>query len=96
MHIIMIMDRTKAIRLLHMLDTYCKQEGIYKGKGMKFSHNRSMRLIWLAKQVMDRYHGVVLEEEGVRYLCNNPKYLKKWAMLESLRKVDPLKSTYKI
>lgn len=83
----MTLTKERAIELLNKLDSYCKD------KGIKISPNKSVRLIWCAKEIINRYHSVVLEENGVRYLCNNPKYLKKWAGLESLKKVTPLNET---
>jgi len=54
------------------------------------THNKSMMFNELALDVMRRYTYVILLDESGKYLCNNPKYLKKWAMFESLRNVKPL------
>lgn len=83
----MTLTKEKAIELLNKLDSYCKDNGI------KINASKSVRLIYLAKEIINRYHSVILEENGTRYLCNNPKYLKKWARLESLKKVSPLNET---
>lgn len=85
----MTLTKEKAMELLDKLDSYCKD------KGIKINSNKSVRFIWYAEKIINRYHSVILVENGTRYLCNNPKYLKKWARQESLKKVSPLKEVYK-
>ena len=80
----MILTRKKAAELLFALAAY------YKRNNIEISHNKSIRTIELAKEVIKRYTYVVLIDKGGKYLCNNPKYLKKWAMFESLKNVKPL------
>lgn len=80
----MILDLTKAKELLQALDAYCRYNHIKLPKG------QSVRYIALAKIVMDRYHSIVIASEGCKYLCNNPKYLKKFALGESLKKTPLL------
>lgn len=84
----MILTRKKAAELLFALAAY------YKRNNIQITHNKSMKFIELAKTVMLRYGYVLLvENKGKsieKYLCNNPKYLKKWAMFESLKNVKPL------
>ena len=81
----MILTRKKAAELLFALATYYKQNNI------KATRNKSMKFIELAEDVIERYTYVILLDESGKYLCNSPKYLKKWAMFESLRKVKPLR-----
>lgn len=81
----MILTRKKAAELLFALAAYYKQNNI------KITHNKSMKFIELAKDVIERYTYVLLIDRNGKYLCNNPKYLKKWAMFESLRNINPLK-----
>lgn len=80
----MILTRNKAFELLHALDIYCKSNKIPMPK------NKSLRYIQLAKIVFNRYKSVALIQGNTKILCNNPKYLKKWAMEESLNNVKPL------
>lgn len=76
----MTLTKEKACLLLTKLEKYCVGKGIIKGK------NKSMRLLDTAKIIMRRYGSVVLVEgNGTKYLCNNAKYLKKWALGESLK-----------
>lgn len=80
----MILTRKKAAELLFALAAY------HKRNNMKISQDKSLRTIELAGKVIERYTYVILVDKGSKYLCNNPKYLKKWAMLESLHNVKPL------
>lgn len=85
----MILTRKKAAELLFALAAY------YKRNNIQITHNKSMKFIELAKVVMQRYDYVLLvefhrEKSIEKYLCNNPKYLKKWAMFESLKNIKPL------
>lgn len=80
----MVLTRNKAIELLNALDVYCKR------KKISLPRNKSMRYIRLAKIIFARYKSVALINENTKFLCNNPKYLKKWAMHESLKGVEPL------
>lgn len=77
----MILDRKKAATLLDRLESHCK------GKGIELPKNKSMRYIELAKAVIKRFHSVVLvEDNGTKYSCNNPKYLKRWALEQKITK----------
>lgn len=80
----MILTRKKAAELLFALAKF------YKKNKIPITHNKSMKFNELALDVMRRYTYVILLDESGKYLCNNPKYLKKWAMFESLRNVKPL------
>ena len=80
----MILTRNKAFELLHALDIYCKSNKIPMPK------NKSLRYIQLAKIVFKHYRSIALVDESTKFLCNSPKYLKKWALHESLRNISPL------
>lgn len=75
----MILTKEKALLLFIKLEDYCKKNKV------SLSHNKSMRLIELAKIVMRRYGSIVLLDNKTKFLCNNAKYLKKWTFGESLK-----------
>ena len=77
----MILTRAKAVSLFQKLNDYCKE------------HHIKIRLnyIGLAKIVMQRYRYVILvNDRHDKFICNNPKFLKKWTLNESLKHVSPL------
>lgn len=77
----MVLDKDKAFKLLKALNAHCRQKHIVLHRGK----------ISLAKIIMDRYKYVVLmKDDGTKYLCNNPKHLKKFAMQENVKKANPL------
>lgn len=80
----MILTRKKATKLLEALEKYCKEKKIF------ISKNKSIRLIKLSKIIIDRYKSVVLVQGKTKFICNDAKYLKKWALHESIRKMQPL------
>ena len=80
----MILTRKKALKLLEALDKYCKKHKI------TMSRNKSIRYIELAKLVFQRYKTVVLIQGNTKFICNSPKFLKKWVLKESLRNMNPL------
>ena len=80
----MVLTRNKAIKLLNALEAYCKSKKIFLSK------NKSIRYIHLAKIIFVRYKSVILISGNTKFICNNPKYLKKWAMHESLKGISPL------
>ncbi len=70
----MTLDRQKARLLLEKLGYFC----MYKGIGLP--KDDSLRQIELARMVIQRYGAVVLmDDDGSKFLCNNHKYLKRWA-----------------
>lgn len=79
----MILTRDKATRLLCCLEEFCK------GKGITLPRNKDERYIKLAKMVMQRYGSVVLVDDVCKTLCNNPKALKRWVMLNSTKNTLP-------
>lgn len=80
----MVLTKDKALELLKALNKYCKKHKI------AMSRNKSIRYIELAKIVMERYSYVILMHKGTKFICNSPKFLKKWALHESLRNITPL------
>lgn len=81
----MVLTRKKGADLLFALRKF------YKTNDIKLSKNKSMSSIELCADIIHRYTYVLLVENKKKYLCNNPKYLKKWIMFESLRNLEPLK-----
>lgn len=79
----MILTKEKAKELLEALDKYCKKHKII------MSRNKSIRYIELAKFVFQRYKTVILILGNTRFVCNSPKFLKKWALKESLKNIRP-------
>ncbi len=76
----MILTQNKAILLFEALEEYCKKHLIH------LSHYKSVRLNKIAKIIIHRYNTVILlDTKGNKYLCNNAKYLKKWAYGDSLK-----------
>lgn len=84
----MVLNKEKAILLLEKLEEHCVLKGI-----IKIPKSKVMRDYETVEIILRRYGCVVLEDDnGDRYLCNNPKYLKKWTLGESLSKAGrPLK-----
>ena len=81
----MILTRAKAISLFLKLDKYCKEHHL------KIKSKSCGNYIGLAKIIMQRYRYVILvNEKHDRFICYNPKYLKKWALGETLKHVSPL------
>ncbi len=77
----MTLDRQKARLLLEKLEWFC----MYKGIGLP--KDKSLRQIELARMVMQRYGTVVLlDDNGSKFLCNNHKYLKRWAYRQAASK----------
>lgn len=74
----MILSRKKAAELLFALGTF------YKRKGME-----NIDFSFLSKDIIDRFSIVLIIDNGKRYLCNNPKYLKKFAMYEDTANDNP-------
>lgn len=85
----MKLTKEKALLLFQKLEEYCKRNKI------ELSPHKSIRLHRIAKIIMQRYGSVIIvNDNGNKYLCNNAKYLKKWAMGESLGNAgSPLKLT---
>lgn len=84
----MVLTRIKAIDLLYKLNVYCRQHHVDLPK------NKSIRLIAIAKIVIDRYGSVILKDNTGSYLCNNPKHLKKFALQESFKHASPFVTPY--
>ncbi len=83
--IAMILTRATAFSLFQKLDNFCKENGI------KVATNANGRYIRLARIILQRYKYVILVKKNHdKVICYSPKYLKKWAMKESLKKVSPL------
>ena len=80
----MILTKDKALKLLVALDEYCKKHNV------SLSKNKSIRYIELAKFIMQRYNAVILVSGSTKFICNSPKFLKKWSLKESLRNYSPL------
>lgn len=77
----MILDKTKAFTLLMRLLAFCKSHSISLPKG------ESLKYYSVARIVTRRYGTVVLvDNDDTRYLCNNYKYLKRWALGQSTGK----------
>lgn len=83
----MVLNKEKAALLLDKLADYCEDHHI------DLLPNKSLRYLELADMVIHRYGTVVLvEDNGDKYLCNNARYFKKWALKESMGKTgSPLK-----
>lgn len=78
----MILSKEKAALLLEKLWHFCQCKGIGLPK------DASLRDIELARMVLRRYGTVVLmDDDGTKFLCNNPKYLKRWAHKQTTLKV---------
>lgn len=81
----MILTRTKAASLFLKLDKYCKENHL------KIKSKSCGNYMGLAKIVMQRYRYVILvNDQHDKFICNNPKFLKKWTLKESLKHVSPL------
>lgn len=77
----MVLTKEKAALLLEKLWYFCQ----YKGIGLP--KDASLRDIELARMVLQRYDAVVLvDDDDTKYLCNNPKYLKRWACRQTTLK----------
>ena len=82
----MILTRAKAISLFQKLNDYCKENHL-KVK----SKSCSSTYIGLARIIMQRYNFVILVNDNHdKFLCHNPKYLKKWALQQSLKHISPI------
>lgn len=81
----MILTREKAVSLFSKLNDYCKKNNI------KVSTPTNGRYTKLARIILQRYKYVVLvNNNNDKFICYSPKYLKKWAMKESLKHLSPL------
>lgn len=80
----MILTRIKAALLLQKLDNFCKENNL------KVATKGNGKYIGLAKIVMRRYKYVILVTKHTKFICNNPKFLKKWALKESVKHISPL------
>lgn len=80
----MTLNRNQAYNLMVALDKFCRKRHI------KLSRNLSIRYLELANIILSRYGGVILVEGSIKYLCNNPKHLKKFALQESIKKASPI------
>ena len=58
------------------LDNFCRRHHV------KLSKDPSIRMLELANIIIHRYRGVILVDRGIKYLCNNPKHLKRFTMHE--------------
>ena len=58
------------------LDNFCRKHHV------KLSKNYSIRMLELANIIIIRYKRVILVDRGIKYLCNNPKHLKRFIMHE--------------
>ena len=77
----MTLDKEKAVLLLEKLEHFC----INKGIGLP--RDKSLRYIKLARMIMNRYGAVVLiDDDSTKFLCNNYKYLKRWAFRQTADK----------
>ena len=73
----LILDKAKAALLLHSLDLYCCRDS--KKSKKKLARGRATRYKEYANKIIARYGAVILVDGSDKYLCNNPKYLRKWA-----------------
>lgn len=77
----MTLDKEKAALLLEKLEQFCNSRNIGLPK------DKSLRYIRLARIVMQRYGAVVLiDDDSTKFLCNNYKYLKRWAFRQTADK----------
>ena len=77
----MTLNKENAASLLEKLEYFCKY------KGIELPKSKSLSYIELAGMVIRRYGSIVLvEDNGTKYLCNNPKYLKRWALGQQANK----------
>ncbi len=82
----MILTRDRAISLFEKLNDYCKKNHL------KIKSKSCGNYMGLAKIVMQRYDFVILVNDNHdKFICYNPKYLKKWTLKESLKHISPLK-----
>lgn len=84
----MKLTKEKAVLLLQKLMEFCVWKGI-----IKIPKSQSLRYYEAAGIIMRRYGSIVLvDSDNTKYLCNNVKYFKKWALGESLHNAgSPLK-----
>ena len=76
----MILTRKRGANLLFALKRY-----------YKLNNNKSFNNIQLCEDIINRYKYVLLISNNTKFICNNPKYLKKWIMFENLRNIQPIK-----
>lgn len=70
------------------LDNFCRKRRV------KLSRDPSTRLLELAKTIICRYKGVILVDKNTKYLCNNPKHLKRFIMHEYFKHNSALVTPY--
>lgn len=79
------LTRTKASMLLNKLYACYVKNNIVLPKDKE-----KIRLV-LANIVIERYKYVILIDGNTKLLCNNPKYLKKWALFRNIKSTRPLR-----
>lgn len=79
------LTRTKASMLLNKLYACCVKNNISLPKDKEKMH------LVLANIVFERYKYVILIDGNTKLLCNNPKYLKKWALFRNIKSTRPLR-----
>lgn len=71
--------------LLNKLYAYCVKNNI------ALSKDKEKMCLVLANIVIERYKYVILIDGKTKLLCNNPKYLKKWALFRNIKSTRPLR-----
>ena len=84
----MVLTRKRGADLLFALRRY------YRLNNIRLSRNKSISNIQLCEEIINRYKYVLLVSDNTKFLCNNPKYLKKWIMFENLRNLQPVRYEY--
>ena len=80
------LTKIKAWMLLMKLHSCCVKNNIALPK------NKEKRYLVLSNIIFERYKYVILIDGKTKLLCNNPKYLKKWALSRNIKSIRPLKS----
>lgn len=79
------LTRTKAWMLLMKLHSCCVKNNIALPK------DEEKLYLVLANIILKRYKYVILIDGKTKLLCNNPKYLKKWALFRNIKSTRPLR-----
>lgn len=80
------LTKIKAWMLLTKLEACCTKNNIALPK------NKEKRYLVLSNIIFERYNYIILIDGKTKLLCNNPKYLKKWALSRNIKSIRPLKS----